>query len=118
MTESAFDRSCFDALAEDLGEDAACEACGVFFATTRQCLDELAAGGGLKHVIIQAHAIKSSAATFGFERLAVLARQLESDAAALSPAALGARLIEMQAGLAQAQADLDSRGNTQPRTIG
>lgn len=118
MSEPAFDRACFDALAEDLGEAAAREACGVFFVTTRQCLDKLAAGASLKHVVIQAHAIKSSAATFGFDRLAALARRLESDAAALAPAALSARLAELQAGLAQARADLDGCDYTLPHTLG
>lgn len=118
MAEPAFDRASFEALAADLGEDPAREASGVFFATTRQYLDALATGDSAKNIVIKAHAIKSSAAAFGFLHLAALARQLEHDAAALSSTALAARVGELQAGLARARADLDDRGNATPRANG
>jgi histidine phosphotransfer protein HptB len=117
VAETTFDQACFDALVEDIGEDTAHSVIDVFFADTGQCLERLGrldceANRGA--VTIQAHAIKSSSATFGFLQLSALARSLEAEAAALPSADIAARVGELQAALASARARFDDRGKAQP----
>lgn len=119
MVGSAFDQACFGALVDDIGEDTARTVVDVFFADTGMNLDRLQAMGcdaTRKGVTIQAHAIKTTAATFGFHRLRALAQQLESDAEALSSADYPARLRELQAALAAARERFCCHGKALPQT--
>jgi HPt (histidine-containing phosphotransfer) domain-containing protein len=95
MSESEFDKTCFDALVDDLGEEAAGQILCVFFADTRGNLDRLqtiAADGNGDQVARHAHSIKSAAAAFGFNHLSVLARDLEGTAPQLGAEDLSTRV--------------------------
>jgi hypothetical protein len=84
-----FDETVFHTLGAELGEADALEVLRVFLADTADKIAELPANGEPRALIKrQAHSIKSSAATFGFEDLSGLARELESSAETMTAAKL------------------------------
>jgi hypothetical protein len=92
-----FDQAVFDLLGAELGEADAIEVLGAFLADTAGKMERLAAGGEARPMIKrEAHSIKSSAATFGFEELARLARELESDAETMPVAKLEQSIGELR----------------------
>jgi HPt (histidine-containing phosphotransfer) domain-containing protein len=75
---TVFDRAVYDLLASELGEQDAAEVLQVFLADTRAKIARLSAPAPDPLLVeSEAHAIKSSAATFGFQRLSAIARALE-----------------------------------------
>jgi HPt (histidine-containing phosphotransfer) domain-containing protein len=78
-----FDKSVFRILVAELGADDVAELLEVFIADTSDKIDAFAKYPDRARTKREAHAIKSSAATFGFAELSGLARDLErcSDAA-------------------------------------
>lgn len=117
MTEPIFDRKCFGAFVDDIGEDTAREVLGVFLLDTEKCLGSLAVDEpsiDSKAIVIHAHSIKSSAATFGFSRLSALARQIETDAALLSVTDLLARVRELQAAFSKVRDLVTDHGKGHP----
>ena len=88
--DPVFDRSIFRNLVDELGADDVAELLNVFLADTSDKIDGLVANDGNRaRTKREAHAIKSSAATFGFAELSGLARELESGSDAMSDAQLG-----------------------------
>ena len=82
---AAFAPARLDLLAQEIGAGPARELVEVFLgdATERlAAMQQLAAAAERKTLERAAHSVKSAAATFGFERLAALAREIESAAAA------------------------------------
>ncbi|MGA7805361.1 Hpt domain-containing protein [Bradyrhizobium sp.] len=70
----------------DVGPEDAAEVLGAFLEDTLSKMSGLASLADRSVLKREAHSIKSSSATFGFERLSGLARQLEFGADAMSPA--------------------------------
>lgn len=87
MTPSdVFDRKVYDALVAELGPDDTAEVLGCFLADTSGKLARLATQAYDRPLTKrEGHAIKSSAATFGFVELSRLAQELETGAQAMSP---------------------------------
>ena len=88
-----FDPTRLRALTDEIGAASARDLVEIFLADSEQRLVQMRrlAGGGegdAKALARAAHSIKSSAATFGFERLAALARAIESAPAAEATASL------------------------------
>ena len=84
-----FDETVFDTLRGDLGDEDATEALTTFLADTASKMARLGANDEARGLVRQeAHAIKSSAGTFGFADLSRLARDLETSAASLPSAQL------------------------------
>jgi PAS domain S-box-containing protein len=82
---AAFEPTRFGLLSEEIGIGPARELVEVFLGDTAERLTamrSLVAAGERKTLERTAHSLKSSAATFGFERLAALAREIENAAAA------------------------------------
>jgi len=88
---AVFDASIYDGLKEALGAEDAMLVLRTFLDDAGQRLaavHEAASQGDNETIAREAHALKSSAATLGFMRLAQLARQLEANAgAAVDPVA-------------------------------
>jgi PAS domain S-box-containing protein len=94
--EVAFDASVFDAFSAALGDDDASEVLRAFMVDAAQRIEVLRTSlreGQPATVRREAHALKSSAATFGFRLLSGLARHLERHAET-APAAEVGRQIE------------------------
>ncbi|MGY8665920.1 Hpt domain-containing protein [Bradyrhizobium sp. UFLA05-109] len=97
--EPALDPGAFQALVREIGEDGAGEVRAVFRSETDARLKLL---GGLDlaqqraRIEREAHSLKSAARSFGYQRLAALAQQLERDAAALDDEAYR-KLVDMMA---------------------
>lgn len=86
-TGTMFDKSVFRRLVAELGADDVVALLDVFLADTSHKLNALVANGGdRRRAKREAHAIKSSAATFGFAELSGLARELEFGSDAMSDA--------------------------------
>jgi HPt (histidine-containing phosphotransfer) domain-containing protein len=84
-----FDQAVFRALCDELGEADTIEVLQAFLADTAGKLTHLAANSEDRAMIkLEAHSIKSSAATFGFNELSGLAKQLEFSSATLPPEGL------------------------------
>ena len=84
-----FDKSVFRVLVAELGADDVAELLDVFVADASDKIDALVANWGDRpRTKREAHAIKSSAATFGFAELSGLARDLERGSDAASEAQL------------------------------
>ncbi|MGV7215656.1 Hpt domain-containing protein [Bradyrhizobium sp. UFLA05-112] len=84
--EPARDPGAFEALVREIGEDGAGEVRAVFWSETDARLKlfgDLTLAQQRARIEREAHSLKSAARTFGYERLAALAQQLERDAAAL-----------------------------------
>jgi len=80
-----FDKSIFQILLTELGPDDVAELLEVFMADTSAKLEALAARYADRPTTRrEAHAIKSSAGTFGFAELSGLARELERGAETVS----------------------------------
>jgi HPt (histidine-containing phosphotransfer) domain-containing protein len=102
-SEEIYDRACFAALVDDVGEETSRAALRLFFSDTGARLDRMGGGDGAGDVeVVQrfAHTVKSSAATFGFNHLSSLARRLEHDTAHLASVDLAARIDELRSALA------------------
>ena len=80
-----FDRAVFRELRDELGEADTVEVLAAFLADTSGKLTLAANSGDRAMIKLEAHSIKSSAATFGFSELSNLARQLEFSSATLPP---------------------------------
>jgi HPt (histidine-containing phosphotransfer) domain-containing protein len=84
-----FDKSIFRILVAELSADDVAELLDVFLADTSDKIDALVANDGDRPgTKREVHAIKSSAATFGFAELSGLARELERGLDAMSDAQL------------------------------
>lgn len=84
-----FEENVFDTLCAELGEADALEVLTVFLADTANRMAAFPANGEPRGLIKrEAHSIKSSAATFGFDNLSGLARELESAAETMTAAKL------------------------------
>ena len=84
-----FDKSIFRVLVIELGADDIAELLDVFLADTTSKIDALTVNYGDRITTRrEAHAIKSSAGTFGFAELSGLARDLERGSEAMSEAQL------------------------------
>ena len=74
-----FNRKVLTELSAELGEDGTIEVMKVFLADTARKMRVIGTDGLSRSLVKrEAHSIKSSAATFGFERLSKLARELEA----------------------------------------
>ena len=88
--DAVFDKSIFRVLVAELGADDVIALLAVFLADTSDKIDALVANcGNRPRTKREAHAIKSSAATFGFAELSALARELESGSDVMSDAQIG-----------------------------
>ncbi|WP_031335953.1 hybrid sensor histidine kinase/response regulator [Rhodopseudomonas sp. B29] len=79
-------RQAYDHLVEEIGEDASRAVLGVFVRDTEARLDLfelLNVGTNRRQIEREAHSLKSAAATFGLDKIADLARELEHGAAFL-----------------------------------
>lgn len=98
MTETiSFDESVFRELGDELGAEDTALVLNTFLTDTANRLLRLEADGQVRSAIQrEAHSIKSSAATFGFERLSQVARDLEAGAEAMAQAALRESIRELR----------------------
>src|SRR4051812_5454861 len=88
-----FDRSVFRGLCSELGNEDAAEVLQAFLADTpRKMATMTSAMTDRPSIKRAAHSIKSSAATFGFAKLSVLARDLEASIESMSVAQLRDRV--------------------------
>ena len=113
------DRAAFEELAEEIGHDGACEIRAVFFAETEarlKLLRRLSLDADRARIGREAHSLKSAAATFGYRRLANLARQIETSAEQLSRQRYLELLDEVDRAYAAGRA-LDRRSEEQRSTI-
>jgi signal transduction histidine kinase/DNA-binding response OmpR family regulator len=113
------DRAAFEELAEEIGHDGACEIRAVFFAETEarlKLLRRLSLDADRARIGREAHSLKSAAATFGYRRLANLARQIETSAEQLSRQRYLELLDEVDRAYAASRA-LDRRSEEQRSTI-
>ena len=96
--EVLFDRSAFDALVAEISLETAIHTFSVFVEDTRKRLDAFSTmniADDRSRIRLQAHALKSTAGTFGFRRLSALAGRLESDSAEIAEAEFHALVPEM-----------------------
>jgi HPt (histidine-containing phosphotransfer) domain-containing protein len=92
-----FDETVFDTLRSELGEADTAEVLKAFLADTAGKMARLAVNTEAGPLIRrEAHAIKSSAATFGFDDLSRLARELEFGAETVTSAKLRESVRELQ----------------------
>ena len=92
-----FDKTIFRILVTELGADDIAELLDVFLPDTAEKIDALAANyADRPRTKREAHAIKSSAGTFGFAELSVLARDLERGAETMSEAQLKQTVAELR----------------------
>ena len=81
--EPAFDPAAFDVLVLEIGEEGASEVRAVFKSETEARLRrfrEIAPDQQRRKIESEAHSLKSAAGSFGYRRLAALARELEKRA--------------------------------------
>ena len=92
-----FDKSIFRILVTELGADDIAELLDVFLPDTSEKIDALTANyADRARTKREAHAIKSSAGTFGFAELSGLARDLERGSEAMSEAELEQAVAELR----------------------
>jgi HPt (histidine-containing phosphotransfer) domain-containing protein len=92
-----FDDTVFHSLGAELGEADVLEVLDAFLADTASKMETLAANGEARPLIRrEAHSIKSSAATLGFDDLSRLARELEFAAETMTPAKLQESICELR----------------------
>ena len=86
MSEApVFDRTVFLELSSELGQEDTVEVLNVFLADTSRKMGIMASAVRDRSKFkLEAHSIKSSAATFGFAELSALARKLEANSEATS----------------------------------
>jgi HPt (histidine-containing phosphotransfer) domain-containing protein len=104
--EQHLDRSAFDELIAELGREDTLQTFAVFFgeADTRVTrLRELLRDLNGDEIKRQAHALKGSAANFGFRRVSDLAKILEEDARAVAPERYAALLQALERSYATAR---------------
>ena len=95
--EICFDIALFRSLSAELGEEDTIEVLRTFLADTANKMKGLEANCADRATTRrEAHAIKSSAATFGFNRLSRLARELEPNAETMTAAKLQQTIHELQ----------------------
>lgn len=97
----------YEALVAEIGEDGASEVRDVFWSETSarlQLFRALSLADQRARIAREAHSLKSSAATFGYVRLAALALLLEKSAEALGDAEFRDLLDRMDAAYAAARA--------------
>jgi CheY-like chemotaxis protein len=100
---TAFDPAKLDELRHEIGEEGAAEVLGTFFEDTAQRMDVMRAAiraGDRASLENEAHAMKSSAATFGFMRLSALAKALEAQSKMAMPADAPAQMDQIAAAFA------------------
>jgi len=117
--EPDLDHAAFEKLAEEIGRDGACEIRTVFFAETEarlKLLRRLSLDADRARIGREAHSLKSAAATFGYRRLANLARQIEKSADQLSRENYLELLDDVDRAYAAGRA-LDQQCEEQPSTI-
>jgi signal transduction histidine kinase/CheY-like chemotaxis protein/HPt (histidine-containing phosphotransfer) domain-containing protein len=105
--EPAFDPEAFAELAREIGEEAAAEIRLIFIGETHSRLAsfrQLSIETDRKKIGRQAHSLKSAAGTFGYRRLASLARWLEKNAARLTDSEYRELLVDIDAAYAMARA--------------
>jgi histidine phosphotransfer protein HptB len=94
---SVFDRTSYLLLKSELGAEDTAEVLRIFLQDTSRKMTVFAQGaldpGQARH---EAHAIKSSAANFGFSKLSCLACKIESEAMGMSPAQLREAITALQ----------------------
>ena len=96
-TPFPFDDAVFRSLVAELSEADALEVLQVFLADTADKVARLGANGQARPQIKrEAHSIKSSAATFGFNDLSSLARELEFGVETMTPASLQESIFELR----------------------
>src|SRR5262249_10295809 len=103
----ALDPAAYDVLVREVGEDGASEVRTVFWSETRARLKLFRGRALASHcarIERESHSLKSAAGTFGYVRLAELARRLEKGAAGASEASYQNLLDEMDAAYAAALA--------------
>jgi HPt (histidine-containing phosphotransfer) domain-containing protein len=104
--EPAHDPAAFEVLVREIGQDGAGEVRAVFWNETDARLklfDDLALAQQRARIEREAHSLKSVARTFGYQRLAALALQLERNVAALDEAGYRKLLEAMAAAYAAAR---------------
>ena len=93
----SFDEAALRTLCAELGEADTLEVLKAFLADTATKLTRLDADGEARPLIKrEAHSLKSSAATFGFNDLSKLARELELGAETMTPARLQEFICELR----------------------
>lgn len=105
--EPAREPDAYEALVQEIGEDGAGEVRAVFWSETDARLKLLRDLGCEPHrarIAREAHSLKSSAGTFGYRRLAVLAQRLEKTAETIGDAEFHDLLELMQRAYAAARA--------------
>ena len=99
-------KAAFDHLISEIGEEASHDVLAVFVRDTRArlaLLDTLHVATDRRKIEREAHSLKSAAGTFGLDRLAGLARELERSAAELSETDYQARVAELKAAFTAAR---------------
>jgi CheY-like chemotaxis protein/HPt (histidine-containing phosphotransfer) domain-containing protein len=105
--EPTLDPEAFEELAREIGEEAAVEIRIVFIGETDSRLAlfrQLSIETDRKKIGREAHSLKSAAGTFGYRRLASLARWLEKNIARLTDSEYRELLVDIDAAYAQARA--------------
>ena len=101
---TVFNRDVFQSLVADLGEADTIEVLGTFLADTSGKMTRLVASGDERSLIKrEAHSIKSSAGTFGFDELSQLARGLEVVAESATTETLSGSMRELQSAFERAR---------------
>jgi len=113
-----FDQAVYDGLVAELGSEDTAEVLRTFLADTAGKLDRLRAGSVDRETARrESHAIKSSAATFGFLELSRRAKDLEKSAPAMSAEGLDAAVDELQQRFAQVRDLAENLLRVQSREI-
>lgn len=93
----SFDEAVFKLLGDELGDDYAIEVLQAFLADTADKMAKLAVNGHDRELVKrEAHSVKSSAATFGFNDLSRLARELERGAQTITAEQLEVSVRELR----------------------
>jgi HPt (histidine-containing phosphotransfer) domain-containing protein len=102
MTSPVFDPAVYAVLSSELGAADAAEVLSGFLADTKGKLDRLGANPLDRDVTRrEAHSIKSSAATFGFEEMSSIARELEAVANDIEHAGLSRKVGDLNSSFAR-----------------
>jgi signal transduction histidine kinase/DNA-binding NarL/FixJ family response regulator/HPt (histidine-containing phosphotransfer) domain-containing protein len=105
-----FNRAAYDALVKEIGDDTAACLFEVFFKETEtrlqlfDALSDLTDLNNRERIEREAHSLKGAAATFGFEELSCLARELEGEASGIDATAYREQIDRIQSAFAKARA--------------
>jgi histidine phosphotransfer protein HptB len=105
------DPTAFESLTEEIDLDGAIEIFHIFVADTRrrlQSFSTMATDTDRKLIEIEAHSLKSTAATFGFRKLSELAARLEQDAMMIPERAYRVIVPELGDAFEQGKARFDA----------